>query len=53
MFEVFGFYKFIKLTSLKKNKTILQKILIKKNIKGTIIISKEDSLERPLLLFSL
>ena len=41
MFEVFGFYKFIKLTSLKKNKTILQKILIKKNIKGTIIISKE------------
>jgi UPF0176 protein len=41
MFEVFGFYKFIKLTSLKKNKTILQKILFKKNIKGTIIISKE------------
>ena len=41
MFEVFGFYKFIKLTSLKKNKTILQKILIKKNIKGTIIISRE------------
>ena len=41
MFEVFGFYKFIKLTSLKKIKTILQKILIKKNIKGTIIISKE------------
>ena len=41
MFEVFGFYKFIKLTSLKKDKTILQKILIKKNIKGTIIISKE------------
>ena len=41
MFEVFGFYKFIKLTSVKKNKTILQKILIKKNIKGTIIISKE------------
>jgi UPF0176 protein len=41
MFEVFGFYKFIKLTSIKKNKTILQKILIKKNIKGTIIISKE------------
>jgi len=41
MFEIFGFYKFIKLTSLKKNKTILQNILIKKNIKGTIIISKE------------
>ena len=41
MLDVFGFYKFIKLTSLKKNKTILQKILIKKNIKGTIIISRE------------
>jgi len=41
MFEVFGFYKFIKLTSLKKNKKILQKILIDNNIRGTIIISKE------------
>ena len=41
MFEVFGFYKFIKLTSLKKNKKILQKILKDNNIRGTIIISKE------------
>jgi len=41
MFEVFGFYKFTKLKSLKKSKIILQKILIENNIKGTIIISKE------------
>jgi len=41
MFEVFGFYKFIKIKSLKKNKVLLQKFLIKKNIRGTIIIAKE------------
>ena len=41
MFEVFGFYKFIKLTSLKKNKEFMQKFLIKNNIRGTIIIAKE------------
>ena len=41
MFEVFGFYKFKKLTSLKKNKVLLQDILIKKNIRGTIIIATE------------
>ena len=41
MFKVFGFYKFIKIKSLKKNKNLLQKILIKNNIKGTIIIAKE------------
>jgi len=41
MFEVFGFYKFIKLTSLKKKKIFLQKILKDNNIRGTIIISKE------------
>ena len=41
MFEVFGFYKFKKLKSLKKNKILLQDFLIKKNIKGTIIISNE------------
>ena len=41
MFEVFGFYKFKKLTSLKKNKILLQDFLIKKNIRGTIIIASE------------
>ena len=41
MFEVFGFYKFRKLTSLKKNKVLLQDILTKKNIRGTIIIASE------------
>jgi len=41
MFVVFGFYKFKKLKSLEKNKVILQDILIKKNIRGTIIISSE------------
>ena len=41
MFEVFGFYKFKKLTSLKKNKILLQDFLIKKNIRGTVIIASE------------
>ena len=41
MFEVFGFYKFIKLKSLKKNKLLLQNLLAKKKIRGTIIIANE------------
>jgi len=41
MFEVFGFYKFVKVKSLKKNKVLLQDFLIKKNIRGTIIIANE------------
>jgi len=41
MFEVFGFYKFKKLNSLKENKILLQDYLIKKNIRGTIIIANE------------
>ena len=41
MFKVFGFYKFIKIKSLKKNKNFLQKFLISNNIRGTIIIAKE------------
>ncbi len=41
MFDVFGFYKFKKLTSLKKNKVLLQDYLIKKNIRVTIIIASE------------
>ena len=41
MFTVFGFYKFKKLRLLKKNKIILQKLFLKSNIRGSIIISKE------------
>ena len=41
MFNVFGFYKFKKLQSLKKKKYLLQKNLIKQNIRGTIILAKE------------
>ena len=41
MFNVFGFYKFKKLSSLIKNKKILQDFLLKNNIRGTVIISPE------------
>jgi len=41
MFEVLGFYKFIKIKSLKKNKDFMQNFLIKNNIRGTIILAKE------------
>lgn len=41
MFEVLGFYKFVKNKSLKKTKVLLQDFLIKKRIRGTIIIAKE------------
>ena len=41
MFKVFGFYKFIKVKSLNKNKVFLQKFLISNHIRGTIIIAKE------------
>ena len=41
MFEVFGFYKFIKVKSLKKNEVLLQDFLIKNKIRGTIIIANE------------
>ena len=41
MFEVLGFYKFINIRSLKKNKKLLQDFLIIKKIRGTIIIANE------------
>ena len=41
MFKVFGFYKFVKVKSLKKKKVFLQKFLISNHIRGTIIIAKE------------
>jgi UPF0176 protein len=41
MFVIFGFYKFKKIKSLKKSRIFLQNFLIKHNIRGTLIISKE------------
>jgi len=41
MLNVFGFYKFVKIPYLKKNKKLISEILTKKNIRGTIIISRE------------
>ena len=41
MFIVLGFYKFIKINNIKKNKKHISDLLISENIKGTIIISKE------------
>ena len=41
MFNVFGFYKFKKLQFLRKKKYLLQNYLIKKNLRGTIILAKE------------
>ena len=41
MFTVFGFYKFIKVKSFKKNKDLLQKLLTSNNVRGTIIIANE------------
>ena len=41
MFKVFGFYKFIEIKSLKKNKIFLQKFLTTNDVRGTIIISQE------------
>ena len=41
MYQVFGFYKFTKINFLKKNQNLIKEFLNKKNIKGTIILSKE------------
>ena len=41
MIRIFGFYKFKKLTSLKKKKIFLEKLFIDNKIRGTLIISKE------------
>ena len=41
MFYISGFYKFKKIKNIKKIKKNLQSFFIKKNIKGTIIISNE------------
>ena len=41
MFNVFGFYKFKKLQSLKKKKFLIQKHLFEHNVRGTIVLAKE------------
>jgi len=41
MFNIFGFYKFKKLSFLNKNKKILQSFFLKNNVRGTVIISPE------------
>ena len=41
MFYISGFYKFKKINNIKKSKKHLQNYFIKKNIRGTIIISNE------------
>ena len=41
MFTVFGFYKFKKITNLKKLKKLFQSELLKSKVRGTIIISPE------------
>jgi UPF0176 protein len=41
MFTVFGFYKFKKISFLKKQRAILQNAFINQDIRGTLIISKE------------
>ena len=41
MLEIVGFYKFVKISFLKKKQKLLIETLKKKKIRGTIIISKE------------
>ena len=41
MFTVFGFYKFKQISNLNRNKNLLNNLLLKRNIRGTIIISRE------------
>ena len=41
MYYISGFYKFKKIADLKKSKKKLHTYFVKKNIRGTIIVSKE------------
>ena len=41
MYNIFGFYKFKKITNLKKKKKILDNYLKQENFRGTIILSTE------------
>ena len=41
MFNIFGFYKFINITKLKKHKQDLQLFMFKNEVRGALIIAKE------------
>ncbi len=41
MYTIFGFYKFKKIKFLKKYKLLFQREILKKNVRGTIILSTE------------
>ena len=41
MFNIFGFYKFINITKLKKHKQDLQLFMIKNEVRGALILAKE------------
>ena len=41
MYHIFGFYKFKKLKKLSLYKKVLNNFFLKKNIRGTLIISSE------------
>ena len=41
MFYISGFYKFKKITNIKKNKKIIQSYFLKNSIRGTLILSPE------------
>jgi len=41
MFNIFGFYKFKKLNSLKKHKKNVQLFMFNNDVKGTVILAKE------------
>ena len=43
MYNIFGFYKFKKITNLKKKKELLDNYLKQENFKGTIILSPEGA----------
>ena len=41
MFTVFGFYKFKKIKTLKKFRSLFQSVLIDNKVRGTVILSSE------------
>jgi len=41
MLNIFGFYKFINITKLKKHKHELQLFMVKNEVRGALIIAKE------------
>ena len=41
MFNIFGFYKFINITKIKKHKQDLQLFMVKNEVRGALILAKE------------